>query len=214
MNDQTDNLLIQRALRQFSPDIFQHPVWIRFAASSAGGAEPLLRAARQMLAERDVPGACSVLFLCAARQAGQNDGSGALESINQALNLARRHHLAQVAIWGCWAAGAVCVQMGAYAKSAGYLLRLQEELYQNNDWVLANLVELIRQSLLDGPEESGSAAGQACALLIEQMRCWGKTTAAGEAAGGFPRAPGPVEPAAPPRGTGLRALWRNLHSLI
>lgn len=105
-----------------------------------------MRAAKQMLAERDVSGTCSVLFLCAARQAWLGDYPGALESIAQVLKLAKRRHLPQDAVWGYWGAGAIYAQQGEFQRSADTLRYLQAML-KTGDWVLADLVEMIAQAL-------------------------------------------------------------------
>ena len=118
MGSQTDGLLISHVIRQLKPDIFQHPVWTRFAIHpplpDLAFTQPLLRAAQQMQAAGDYADACDLLFLCAAQDCHLGDPLAALENIDQALKIARHHRLFLHAAWGYWGAGAVCATaMGA-----------------------------------------------------------------------------------------------------
>lgn len=150
MDIQSDSLLLQRAIRLFTPDVFQHPVWVRFAAAEPGqhpeDVQPLLRVAKRLQTDGDTAGACAILFLCAARLARLGAHTAALESITQTLALAKHDHLPQVLMWGYWAAGAVCAQQGELQRAAEFLRKLQV-MIKTSDWVLADLVELIAQAL-------------------------------------------------------------------
>ncbi len=150
MNNSNSGLLILRAIRQLTPEVFQHPVWLRFAAAD-GGLQPaciraLEDAARQMQDAGDTQGACSVLFLCAARLAWLGDPFAALDCIARAIRLGRQYHWALAETWGYWAASAVCAQMGELQRAAEFLRPLQAAL-SAGDWVLADLVEMLAQAL-------------------------------------------------------------------
>jgi DNA-binding SARP family transcriptional activator len=170
MDIQSDSLLLQRAIRQFTPDVFQHPVWIRFAAAEPGRRpvhiQTLLRTAREMRVEGDLPGACSLLFLCAARLAQMGNYPAALESITQVLKLAKHNHLPQVLTWGYWAAGAVCTQMGEFQQAANFLHELQA-MIKTSEWILADLVEMIAQTLENMPWQ-GTLPALTSSVSIEE----------------------------------------------
>ncbi len=151
MGSQTDSLLLSRALRQFNAEVFLHPVWFRFAcrdtAFSAESIWPLLQSVDDMRSSGDFYSACSLLLLCAALQARLNDDQGALQSIELELKLARRYHLWQCVVWGYWGAAAICAQQGAFRRSTGYLVKLCDTIKSGGDWVLANLIEMICQTV-------------------------------------------------------------------
>ncbi len=227
MDHQTDGLLIQRAIRQFTPDVFQHPVWVRFAAVEPGQIRLLHSAVQQLQAAGDPPGACSLLFVRAALQAGLPDYPSAMESITQALKLGRRHRLAREVMWSFWAASAVSAQMGKYKESAGYLQQLEQALAQNNEWVLADLVELVRQLLIESTQDGSpallrcqAADPQQTGLLIGQMLSWGKPLPAGApgAAGTATikdreRSPA-LASAIPESAPAWKSVWTNLRRFI
>jgi DNA-binding SARP family transcriptional activator len=146
-----DGLLIKRALRQFLPDVFFHPVVDRFAFTSPYLQHSELEALKeniwQVQYQNDPLGACSLLFVYAAQQLRAGDYQAAEESVLQALALARENNFSCCMEWAYWAAGAVCVQQSAFLHATDYMTELRILLSERGDWVLANLVELIGQSL-------------------------------------------------------------------
>jgi hypothetical protein len=68
---QNGNSLLDYAISRLSPDVFSHPVWMRFAGEQVENfsdpAADLLNAAKS-LQEKDPGAACQILLICAIYQ--------------------------------------------------------------------------------------------------------------------------------------------------
>ncbi len=162
--------LFAQAASRLRPEIFSHPVWVRFGKAQVPAPrktiDELLRAAAQ-LQDNDPGSACQLLLIGAVNQnyAGWRDE--ALRTTQQALALAERKSLAREILWATWGASAICFQGGHYDQTAVYLAYLQAGLNDQNEWILADFVEVVRQALLQ-PE--GCAAGETLGAQPQQTR--------------------------------------------
>lgn len=149
--------------------MFTHPIWVHFGGKrkqiSSEEVEDLLSAAKKL--QKDDPGdACQILLICAVHQnyAGQPDE--ALESMGQILTLAEQYTLADEFLWAAWGAAAICVQKGNRESAAEHLQNLQTRLRGQDEWVLANFIEMVEQSLrhrtpsADGDKTDSTKDGQ------------------------------------------------------
>jgi DNA-binding SARP family transcriptional activator len=144
-----DHLLVY-AISKLNPDVFTHRVWLRFgvreAVVSPNLVENLLGAAQDL--QGDDPGsACQILLVCAVCQNHTGQHNNALKTIQQSLALAERAGLFKEALWSAWGASAICFQEKNYEQTATYLFYLQETLNEQNDWLLADYIDIVRQSL-------------------------------------------------------------------
>lgn len=213
MDSQTDGLLISHVIRQLNPVIFQHPVWTRFAIQPSlpelAITQPIFRAAQQMQAAGDYAGACDLLFLCAAQNCRLGDPLAALKNIDRALKIARHHRLFLHTAWGYWGAGAVCARQSDYQRSGGYLQQLHTLLRKGGEWVLADFVEMIGQSVDKLAKTSGRAiridSDPFLQTVLREMSAWGEA----QAKLGSPYAAFRGE-TQPPPGQILGAAWKRL----
>jgi DNA-binding SARP family transcriptional activator len=141
--------LLTYAISIFSPEVFSHPVWVRFGKQEVSISlkivDDLLRAAKNLQGE-DPGTACQVLLICAAYQNYAGQRFNALKTIQQALALAQHTRLFKKAIWAMWGACAISVQEGNYEQASGNLVDLQAALSEQNEWILADFVDVLRQS--------------------------------------------------------------------
>lgn len=91
-----DSPLIQYAIRKLDPEIFSHPVWVRYWASNRTitleAIQNLYTQAEEL--QRDSPrDACQVLLICAACESSTACLDSALRVVQQALSLSERNHL-------------------------------------------------------------------------------------------------------------------------
>ena len=177
--------LLDYAISRLRPEVFSHPVWVRFSNKDhvipPKTIQQLFCESEQL--QHDSPGeACQILLICAVHEnyAGRHDS--ALRIIQQALALAERNSLAREMIWATWGACAVCFQENNYEQAARYLEYLQAELSEQTEWVLADFIEVVKQSLLQpGLVSSHEPAGLAhpqpgdelLSLTFNWLRHWG-----------------------------------------
>src|SRR5512133_3195477 len=186
MVNRSDSLLFERAIKQFSPDVFLHPVWARFANLDGPRMhemiKPLLQMEKQMLSSGDFLGACDLLFLCAAMNCRLGHATEALAGIEQIIKFGKRRHNAVIVVWGYWGAAAVCVQQRAFYPAAAYLRSLQAILERSGDWLLFDLLDMLCQSLIrQANERPGTGlnwllpADPALQTIFRAMLEWGET---------------------------------------
>src|SRR5574339_463121 len=143
--------LLALAVSKLRPNIFSHPVWIRFGKKdkvvSPETIQNLFGEAEQL--QCDHPGdACQVLLICAVYQNYSGQSISALATIEKALDLAQHAGLSQEIPWTLWGACAVCVQQGNYEQAAILLGQLQAVLNVQNEWILADYIDVMRQFLI------------------------------------------------------------------
>jgi DNA-binding SARP family transcriptional activator len=141
--------LLAYAISRLSPEVFSHPVWVRFGkkekSNSLKIADDLLSAAKNL--QSDDPGTtCQVLLICAVYQNYAGQRFNALKTTRQALDLAQHTSLFKEVIWAIWGECAIAVQQGNYEQASGNLVDLQAALSEQNEWMLADFVDVLRQS--------------------------------------------------------------------
>jgi len=147
---QSGRHLLAHAESKLSPDVFSHPIWVRFGRIEMPASPRMidrLQSSSITLGEHDPSGACQVLLICAVYLSNAGCFDKALTAIQQAMGLAKRNGLVKEAIWATWGASAICVQQGNSRGAASHLEDLQDILVQQNEWVLADFVEVIKQPL-------------------------------------------------------------------
>ncbi len=142
--------LIAYVVSRLRPGVFSHPIWVHFGdrnqLASPETIEEFLTAAKQ-LQKDDPASACQILLVCAVHQNYSGQRAAALQTIQQILDLTERYALDNEFAWASWGASAICFQEGDFVRAVGYLRRLQSRLREQGEWVLANFIETVEQSL-------------------------------------------------------------------
>jgi len=154
---QNGSSLLDYAVSILSPEVFSHPVWVRFGKKEVSLSlkivDDLLSAAKNL--QGDDPGTtCQVLLICAVYQNYAGQRFNALKTTQKALALAQHTSLFKEAIWAIWGVCAIAVQQGNYEQASGNLVDLQAALSEQNEWMLANFIDVLRQSLLQSARVS------------------------------------------------------------
>jgi DNA-binding SARP family transcriptional activator len=174
--------LLDRTLLRLLPDVFFHAVWIHFVEAEAPllprQIQSLLDASAELLSAGNSVEACQTLFMCAFQQFHAGDDSSASNNMQRILVLAEQHGLLQVACWATWGAAAVCVRRGWFQQAAEHLEHLQFLLGQQQDWVLSDVIDIIRRALLSQAEaeltaEQPQASDAILSSAFDQMLHWG-----------------------------------------
>ena len=146
---QNGNSLLNYAISRLSPEVFSHPVWVRFGKKEVSLSlkivDDLLSSAKNLQGE-DPGTACQVLLICAVYQNYAGQHFNALKTTQQALALAQRTILFKESIWAIWGACAIFVQQGNYEQASDNLVDLQAALSEQNEWILSNFIDVLRQS--------------------------------------------------------------------
>src|SRR6266508_2161693 len=128
MLSQNGNSLLDYAISRLSPEIFSHPVWVRFGQKELSGSpsiiDDLLSTAKNLQYD-DPSSACQVLMICAVYQNYSGQRYNALRTTQQALALAEHTSLVKETFWAIWGACAISVQQGNYEQAASHLVDLQ-----------------------------------------------------------------------------------------
>jgi DNA-binding SARP family transcriptional activator len=143
--------LLTYAISKLNPEVFSHPVWVRFSRKEQEVSSDFidnLAALARKLQDDNPSDACQLMLVCAVYQnyAGQPDN--ALTTLQQVLVLAQRTSLVREILWANWGACAICVQNDNYEQAISHLGELQVALSQQNEWVLADFVEMLKQFLV------------------------------------------------------------------
>ena len=144
--------LLAYAASKLRPCVFSHPVWTRFGKidkSASSGIITDLFSIVPKLQEDNPSDACQILLICAVYQNYSGQRPKALKTTQQALTLAERTGLSQEILWALWGACAICVQQGNYEQAASNLVDLQAALSEQNEWILADFVDVLKQSLFE-----------------------------------------------------------------
>jgi len=142
--------LLTHAESILNPEVFSHPVWLRFGrkeiAASHNIIEDLLTTARTL--QDDDPGnACQALFICAAYQNLTHQRDTAFKTLQKIQTLADRNSLDRVVVWVKWGMSSISFQERKYEQTVQYLEELQTILNQQKEWILANYIYVIKESL-------------------------------------------------------------------
>ena len=180
MLSQRRSALIAHAISKFSPVVFDHPVWIRFSkqelSTSLTITDNLLWTARNLQNDDPIT-ACQILLICAVYQNYTGQSHNAETTVQNSLALARQNGLPEEILWALWGACAISFQQGNYEQAASHLGDLQIELIERDEWVLANFVDVVKQSLLrtvtdSTAEGSGTSQEQPVAELLKLTFDW------------------------------------------
>ena len=143
--------LLTYAISKLRPGVFSHPVWVRFGNHdkpvSPKTIQDLFGEAEYL--QHDSPSdACQVLLICAVYQNYSGEKVRALTTIQKSLDLAEHNGLSHEILWAIWGACAVCMQQENYEQAAFHFGHLQSRLHEQNEWILADYVDVVRQFLL------------------------------------------------------------------
>jgi DNA-binding SARP family transcriptional activator len=180
--------LLQYAIQKLNPTIFSHPIWVRFGSKNLnvlpGIIKELLREA-EILRYQYPSEACQVLFLCAVCQNYSGQKTRALSTIRSVIALAESEGLVQEILWAKWGACAVRAQQGDIEKAAKYLTEIKYLLSKQNEWMLIDFVDIVRQALLHPVSQECSRAHGSLPIpatenlttrAVELLDQWGLTT--------------------------------------
>lgn len=159
---QTRSSLLAYAFSRLRPEVFSHPIWVRFgkkeAAVTLKTIDDLISTAKN-LQTIDPSAACQVLLICAVYQNYAGQHANALKTEQRALDLAKRTSLADETIWAIWGACALCFQQGKYQQAADRLIDLQAILSKQNEWMLASFIDVLKEYLFQ-PEANAQIHSQ------------------------------------------------------
>jgi DNA-binding SARP family transcriptional activator len=148
---QNGSSLLNYAISRLSPEVFSHPVWVRFGMKQASVSlkivDDLLSAAKK-LQSNEPSTACQVLLICAVYQNYAGHPYNALRTTQQAVSLAEHTNLNREMIWAIWGACAISIQQGNCDQAASHFVDLQAAFSKQNEWMLANFIDVLRQSFL------------------------------------------------------------------
>ena len=151
--------LLKNAISRLSPEVFSHPAWVRFGEKDVSVAlhtvDDLLSTVKN-LQKNEPSAACQVLLICAVYQNYAGQAFKALRTTQQALTLSQSNKLAKETIWALWGLCALSIQQGNHEQACTHLIDLQAALAEQNEWMLANFVDVFRQAL---PKAPGARAG-------------------------------------------------------
>jgi DNA-binding SARP family transcriptional activator len=149
--------LLDYAISKLTPEIFSHPVWVRFGNQKSGDTSritEILSSVAQQLQEDSPSDACQLMLACSVFQNHANRSKDALETIQNVIALAKRTSLTRELLWANWGVSAVCIQQGNYQQAAVHLDDLVATLSGENEWVLADFVDVIKQSLSSATQDN------------------------------------------------------------
>ena len=142
--------LLDNAFSKLQPRVFSHPVWIRFGNKEVSTLPLTIKALfieAENLKQRHPSDACQVLLICAVFQHYSGQTENALATIQDMQNLAEKASLDQEIIWALWGACAICVQHKNFDQASTYLSSLKRLLSDQNDWVLTDFIDIVKQTL-------------------------------------------------------------------
>jgi DNA-binding SARP family transcriptional activator len=148
---QNGSSLLDYAISKLNPEVFSHPVWIRFGKperlDSLDFIVDLLSAAQE-LEKNDPSATCQILLICAVYQNKAGQHYNALRNTQKARALAENASLAREILWVLWATCSISIQGAKYEQAANCFADLQAVLTEQNEWILADFVDVVRQSLV------------------------------------------------------------------
>lgn len=146
---ESSSSLLQYASSRLTPEVFSHSVWTRFGrrghSACLDTANDLLSAAND-LQESEPAASCQVLLLCAAYQNHAGQPFNAVKTTRQALTLAQNAKLPKEIVWALWGLCVISAQQGNDEQTSASLVDLQAALKEQDDWILAGFIEVLRQS--------------------------------------------------------------------
>lgn len=145
------NRLLLQTLHRLSPDVFFHPTWVNFVKSdtifSPRLVEKMATTADQLKSEMKPLDACRLMFVCAVQHIRLGEHSAALDHVHEALALAEYHGIDHVAWWAHWGLSAIHTQTDNLGEAIEHLTELYSLLHNQDEWIMADIVTMIQQSL-------------------------------------------------------------------
>jgi DNA-binding SARP family transcriptional activator len=143
--------LLTYAISKLEPYVFVHPVWVRFGNLSRDMLPHViwtLQVEAEKLQHDHPADACQVYLICAAYENFSGYQAGALAILRKAVDLAKDHGLSQEILWATCGLCAICIQEGNYEQAIIHFEELRNALYQQNEWILADYIDVVSQFLL------------------------------------------------------------------
>ena len=177
--------LLDNAISKLQPDVFSHPIWMRFGKQEAAVSPKTIKALNieaDNLKQNSPSDACQVLLICAVFQLYAGQAENALATIQEIQNLAQKAHLDKEILWALWGACAICVQHKSFEQAAAYLSTLKKLLSDQDDWVLAGFVDVVKQTLtqqtnvnntLPSRYSKNQATGSVLTYTFRWLNQWG-----------------------------------------
>jgi len=154
--------LLDYAFTKLMPDIFSHPVWVRFGSTTQSTTPKTIKGLfteAENLEQNDPSAACQVLLICTVLQKYAGQSTQALTTIQKAQDLSLRWGLNQEYHWVLWGACAICIQLKRFQQAANYLNELNHLLSEQDDWVLADFVDIVNQTVLQQTKTNNRKKG-------------------------------------------------------
>jgi len=176
--------LLYHAISKLSPEVFSHPIWLRFGKQETSTSLKIiddLHGTIKNLQTKDPSAACQILLICAVYQTYAGQHVKAFKTARQAQSLAERSGLTDEIVWALWGSCAIAIQRGDYEQAANCLLNLQMLLSEQNEWMLADFIDVMKQSLFRsvkvGNDQSNSPNERQfrdlTTLTLDWLRQWG-----------------------------------------
>ena len=151
MLSKEESPLLDNAISKLQPEVFSHPIWMRFGEKEAAVSPKTIKALNveaDNLKQNNPSDACQVLLICAVFQHHAGQAGNALVTIQEIQDLAKKAKLDKEVLWALWGGCAICVQHKSFEQAAAYLSSLKSRLSDQNDWVLAGFVDVVKQTLM------------------------------------------------------------------
>lgn len=212
--------LLQRLQSKVLPDVFLHPIWSNYIENNNDIPQrlilDLIDSAHQYENNGEIVCCCQILLMCARLYSASSYYEAAMQSIGRAWNLANTYHLFEIARFSAWGASSISFIQSDIPHSIRYLDALEHYLIEDNDWVSANIVDLIKKSL-DEKDREPAFLNE----FREFLKLWGNVNPIIEARNNSNSAgnnPDPdsslLEKIIGPGYNNLSGIWSKLKSLL
>jgi len=152
--------LLDTVISKLRPGVFSHPVWVRFGNKEEPIPPKTIKALfieAENIKQQNPSDACQVLLLCSVFQHYSGQTEKALTTLHEVQTLANRSGLDREILWALWGACAICIQTKKLEDAAVYLTKLKLILSDQDDWVLAGFVDVVKQTLVQGVKAGNSS---------------------------------------------------------
>ncbi|HSJ56711.1 MAG TPA: BTAD domain-containing putative transcriptional regulator [Anaerolineae bacterium] len=148
-------------------------------AASGGCSPEFLRAAAELEEQHNCLDAGQVLLVCAALDSRTGDHTAALARIEQVEAMSERCGSTRLRWWALWAATSLHLRRSDYATAATVLQRLGSDLHRQQEWMLANVVWVVAETLLETVASAHDAPGDLGAepslrRILAHLTEWGE----------------------------------------
>lgn len=147
------------AFDSLQPDVFSHPIWAIFQPNTSPPSKQLLtqfsQICAQLLSDNSINDACSVLFISAALEKSRGEYAAAIDHLETAWKISAENQLPLEAIWSAWGTAVMHYLSGDREASANILDWLAARLDEVDQWVLTNIITLLRTNLTASVNSEG-----------------------------------------------------------